>query len=136
VKAAFVVTGMTDGMSIGKRYRFRLKGRTALGALEGVVRSLSLPAGMLGNRDGEHRIWVAGEQFEWFLTPAEIAGFEEVESLSPLEKSTETAPRRSRRAEQPYRGRCLGHGRRSPRIPPAESQSLLARLGARHRRGQ
>jgi hypothetical protein len=136
VPAAFVVTGMTDGMSIGKRYRFRLKGRTALGALEGVVRSLSLPPGMLGNRDGEHRIWVAGEQFEWFLTPAEIAGFEEVESLSPVEESTATAPRRSRRAEQPYQGRCLRPGRRSPRISPAESQSLLARLGARHRRGQ
>jgi hypothetical protein len=124
---------MTNELSIGKKYRFTLRSTQSLGALEGIVRSLSLPAGMFGNRDGEHRIWVAGEQFEWFLRPAEIADFEEVDELQTVE-FVAALPPRSMGPEQPYRGRCLRRGRRAERQTRPESHPLLQRLGDGHRR--
>jgi hypothetical protein len=136
---------MTQGLCIGKRYRFTLAGGASLGSLEGVVRSLSLPAGVLGNGDGEHRIWIAGEQFEWFLRPGEIAEFEELQDLAlaldelqelarARSESTAAPPRRSGRAGRPYPGSCVRRGRRSRLRARPESHPLVPHLAARHRR--
>lgn len=73
---------MTDELICGRRYRITLRGRAYEGgSLEGVVRAVSLPQGALGNSDGEHRVWVVGELFEWFLRPGEIRTATELRGL-------------------------------------------------------
>jgi hypothetical protein len=67
---------MIRELTIGRRYRIRLKSPACRGSLEGVLRSTRLPEGMLGNSDGEHCVWLAGESFEWFLRPDEIRSIE------------------------------------------------------------
>lgn len=126
---------MTIGLSVGKRYRFTIKGRFCSGTLEGVLRSLSVPAGMLGNADGEHRVWIAGDEFEWFLRANEIAGFEEL-GAAPDTRAlpAATKPRRVD-TRPPYRGPCLRSGRRPSGIGVAETHPLLSPLAGRHRRG-
>ena len=126
---------MTIGLSVGKRYRFTIQGRFCSGTLEGVLRSLSVPTGMLGNADGEHRVWIAGEEFEWFLRSSEIAGFEEL--CEAFDTSTPPAGSRPRRAavRPPYRGRCLNSGSRRRGVGQAETNPLLSPLAGRHRRG-
>ena len=127
---------MTTGLSIGKRYRFTIRGRYCCGTLEGVLRSLTVPLGMLGNGDGEHRVWVAGDQFEWFLRSSEIEGFEELQEMSEVFRPP--APRRPRRAADrpPYRGRCLPSGGRSGTFAVSETHPLMSPLAGRHRREQ
>jgi hypothetical protein len=127
---------MTNGLSIGRRYRFTISGRYCSGTLEGVLRSLTVPAGTLGNGDGEHRVWIAGEQFEWFLRSSEIAGFEELRE--PFEVTPPAVSKRPRRAEDrpPYRGSCLPSGRPSKSFAVSERHPLLTHLVGRHRREQ
>ena len=61
---------------VGRWYRIVLE---AGGSLEGKVRSISLPEGLMLNGDGRHRIWVAGERIEWFLCPDEVRSIREIE---------------------------------------------------------
>jgi hypothetical protein len=60
---------------VGRWYRIVLE---AGGSLEGKVESVALPAGLMLNRDGRHRIWVAGERIEWFLRPDEVRSVREI----------------------------------------------------------
>ena len=69
---------MIDEMTVGGRYRITLRGGDARGYLEGVLRSAHLPMGMMGNDDGEHPVWIAGDMFDWFLRVDDIAHFERV----------------------------------------------------------
>jgi hypothetical protein len=70
---------MIGGLTIGRRYRIGLQGRALAGFVEGVLRSVRVPGGFMGNDDGAHSVWVAGETFEWFLRPEEIASIRELE---------------------------------------------------------
>jgi hypothetical protein len=126
---------MTIGLSVGKRYRFTINGRFCSGTLEGVLRSLSVPAGMLGNADGEHRVWIAGDEFEWFLRSTEIAGFEELREASEILKLSAVARPRRADTRPPYQGPCLKSGRRPSGAGVAETHPLLSPLAGRHRRG-
>ena len=69
---------MTGELAIGRRYSIRLKNPAFPGTLEGRLRSVRLPRGVLGNDDGEHCVWISGESFEWFLRPDEIEAAHEV----------------------------------------------------------
>lgn len=69
---------MTNELAIGRRYRIKLRNPAFPGRLEGRLRSIRLPRGMLGNVDGEHSVWVSGESFEWFLRPDEIEAAQEM----------------------------------------------------------
>ena len=60
----------------GRWYRIVLESG---GSLEGRVRSVSLPAGLMLNADGRHEIWVAGETIEWFLRPDEVRSAAEID---------------------------------------------------------
>ena len=83
---------MIDQLCIGKRYRLQLSGAAVSGYLEGVLRSTRLPRGTLGNSDGEHRIWISGEEFEWFLRPGDIQAIHELED-APAEAPVPILPR-------------------------------------------
>jgi hypothetical protein len=126
---------MTIGLSVGKRYRFTIEGRFCSGTLEGVLRSLSVPAGMLGNADGEHRVWIAGDEFEWFLRAAEIAGFEELCETSDTRALPGAARPRRVDTRPPYRSPCLNSGRRPSGVGVAGGHQPLSPLAGRHRRG-
>jgi hypothetical protein len=107
---------MMDLLTVGKRYRITLRSRTFGGYLEGLVRSTTLPRGALGNHDGDHRIWLIGELFEWFLRPAEIKTVEELSDRAPDEATV--LPRAI--CEAPLhpagiRGALNRHAPRSPR---------------------
>lgn len=67
--------GDRDLVVVGRWYRIVLE---AGGCLEGKVRSVSLPAGLMLNGDGNHRIWVAGHRIEWFLRPDEVRSVREI----------------------------------------------------------
>jgi hypothetical protein len=69
---------VTNELAIGRRYRITLRDPAFPGRLEGRLRSVRLPQGMLGNVDGEHSVWVSGESFEWFLRPDEIEAAQEM----------------------------------------------------------
>jgi hypothetical protein len=69
---------MIDELTIGRRYRLTLKSKAFPGWLEGRLRSVKLPRGVLGNEDGTHSIWLSGESFEWFLRPDEIETVQEL----------------------------------------------------------
>jgi hypothetical protein len=62
-------------VKVGSWYRIRLVDG---GALEGRVRSVSVPAGLMLNDDGRHSIWIAGLDLEWFLCPDEVEAMEEI----------------------------------------------------------
>jgi hypothetical protein len=82
---------MIDQLCIGKRYRITLRNHVAAGHLEGVLRSTNLPRGSLGNKDGEHCIWLTGELFEWFLRIGDIAAIQELDE--PTEPGLSVAAR-------------------------------------------
>jgi hypothetical protein len=69
---------MIEYLDVGKRYRITLRNPAFAGYLEGLLRSTHLPAGVLGNDDGKHRIWVEGELFDWFLETSDIDTIEPV----------------------------------------------------------
>jgi hypothetical protein len=124
---------MTTGLSVGKRYRFTVRGKRCFGTLEGVLRSLTVPAGMRGNGDGEHRVWIVGDQFEWFLRSSEIEGYEELRELPEVcRPRASTRPRRAA-DRPPYRGPCLPSGGRSRSFAVSETHPLLSPLAGRHR---
>ena len=83
---------MIDELCIGRRYRFTLRDPALPGYLEGELRSTSLPRGTLGNNDGEHRVWVSGELFEWFLRIEDIGSIQELVD-EPPEPSSPEVPR-------------------------------------------
>ncbi|MFN2490520.1 MAG: hypothetical protein ABR529_12435 [Actinomycetota bacterium] len=85
---------MIDELTLGKRYRIALSGGAYQGALEGVLRSTRLPLGVLGNSDGEHRIWVMGEAFDWFLRVGDIEAIEELDDTEADEVRQEILPRK------------------------------------------
>jgi hypothetical protein len=62
-------------VKIGNWYRLSL---VEGGYLEGRVRSVSVPTGLMLNADGRHRIWIAGRDVEWFLRPDEVDAIEEI----------------------------------------------------------
>lgn len=73
-----VVKGMTGELKIGNSYRIAIRNGEHTAWVEGEVRSLDLPRGVLGNRDGRHPIWVTGRQFDWFLRADEVESAEEL----------------------------------------------------------
>ena len=82
---------MIDELCIGKRYRITLRNHVAAGYLEGILRSTSLPRGSLGNKDGDHCIWLSGELFEWFLRVDDIGAIQALDE--PRERGLLVAPR-------------------------------------------
>jgi len=71
-----MIEGARDLVVVGRWYRIVLE---AGGSLEGKVRSVSLPEGLMLNGDGRHRIWVAGERIDWFLRPDEVRSVREID---------------------------------------------------------
>jgi hypothetical protein len=71
-----MVEGLRDVVVVGRWYRIVLE---AGGSVEGKVRSVSLPEGLMLNVDGLHRIWVAGNKIEWFLRPEEVRSVREID---------------------------------------------------------
>lgn len=70
-------------MKVGCWYRIRVPGG---GQIEGRVRSTRIPSGFRLNKDGEHSIWIAGDNVEWFLRPSEVEAAEEV-SVAPAREA-------------------------------------------------
>jgi hypothetical protein len=62
-------------VKVGGWYRLNLVDG---GFLEGRVRSVSVPTGLMLNSDGRHNIWVAGRDIEWFLRPDEVSTIVEI----------------------------------------------------------
>jgi hypothetical protein len=71
-----MVEGVRDVVVVGRWYRIVLE---AGGSVEGKVRSVTLPEGLMLNVDGRHRIWVAGKRIEWFLRPDEVRSVREID---------------------------------------------------------
>ncbi len=83
---------VTKELRIGCRYRIGVRAGACRGSLEGQVRSLDLPAGVLGNVDGYHRIWVAGRLCDWFLRLDEVESVEELGETSTEVEATYCRP--------------------------------------------
>ncbi|CAN5632419.1 hypothetical protein BH24ACT26_BH24ACT26_03700 [soil metagenome] len=94
-------------MVVGKRYRINLRSPDCGGYLEGLLRSTRLPRGVLGNDDGKHSIWVAGELFDWFLRTDDIDAVEQIED-APKEHSLAALFHRPVCAAARHPSRALG----------------------------
>jgi hypothetical protein len=123
---------MIDHLTIGKRYRFHLSSRTMHGSLEGVLRSTRVPMGVLGNHDGLHRIWIAGETFEWFLTLGDITSVEQLQD-APVDPAQLPLMRRipCSGGLQPSRFRTSAGRRGTRRGEPSDSEPALRCLARR-----
>jgi hypothetical protein len=85
---------MIGELTVGRRYRITLHSKAFPGHLEGRLRSVKLPRGVLGNDDGFHSIWLSGESFDWFLRPEEIDAVEELPEKHGQLPSTPLVPSR------------------------------------------
>jgi hypothetical protein len=77
VTSVVIDVGLTEEgarLKVGCWYRIRVPGG---GQIEGKVRSTKIPPGFRLNKDGEHSIWIAGNDVEWFLRPTEVETAEE-----------------------------------------------------------
>jgi hypothetical protein len=70
-------------LKVGCWYRIEVPGG---GRIEGWLRSTKIPQGFRLNKDGDHSIWVAGDDVEWFLRPCEIRAAQEV-PVTPLQET-------------------------------------------------